>query len=128
MVTSMTHKPTYREKAAILLIAIGKNAAAQIYKYLSEDEIAALTLSITTIDKVSKEDKLDVLEEFYETVLAQKFISEGGLDYARGVLNKALGEAKASEILSKLTETLQVRPFEIVSKADPNKIYHLISN
>ncbi len=107
---------------------MGKNAAAQIYKHLTEDEIAALTLSITTIDKVSKEERQEVLQEFYETCLAQKFIAEGGLDYARSVLNKALGEEKATEILSKLTETLQVRPFEIVRKADPNQIYHLISN
>ncbi len=128
MITSLSHKLTNREKAAILLIAVGKNAAAQIYKHLTEDEIAALTLSITTIDKVSKEERQEVLQEFYEPCLAQKFIAEGGLDYARSVLNKALGEEKATEILSKLTETLQVRPFEIVRKADPNQIYHLISN
>lgn len=119
---------TQREKAAILLIAVGKNHAAQIYKFLSEEEIASLTLAITTTSKVTKEEKDAVLTEFYETCLAQKFISEGGLDYARGVLNKALGENKAGEILSKLTETLQVRPFEFIRKADSMQIVHLVVN
>jgi len=119
---------TQREKAAILLIAVGKNPAAQIYKHLTEEEIATLTLAITTTNKVTKEDKEAVLSEFYETCLAQKFISEGGLDYARSVLNKALGETKAGELLSKLTETLQVRPFEFVRKADQLQIVHLVSN
>lgn len=121
-------KLTQKEKAAVLLIALGKNHAAQLYKQLSEEEIAALTLAITTTSKVTKEEKDAVLTEFYETCLAQKFISEGGLDYARGVLNKALGENKAGEILSKLTETLQVRPFEFVRKADFMQIVHLVMN
>lgn len=127
-VHTAARKLTMREKAAILLIAVGKNHAAQIYKYLSEEEIATLTLAITTTDKVEKEERDSVLSEFYETCLAQKFISEGGIDYARGVLNKALGENKAGELLSKLTETLQVRPFELVRKADSQQIVHLVMN
>jgi flagellar motor switch protein FliG len=119
---------TRREKAAILLIAIGKNQAAQIFKYLTEEEIATLTLAITTTTKVTKEESDSVLGEFLETCLAQKYISEGGLDYARGVLKKALGDNKAGEILDKLTETLQVRPFEFVRKADTMQIVHLIAN
>ncbi|MEL4106721.1 flagellar motor switch protein FliG [Oscillospiraceae bacterium WX1] len=119
---------TRREKAAILLIALGKNQAAEIFKYLTEEEIATLTLAITTTEKVTKEESESVLSEFLETVLAQKFISEGGLDYARGVLKKALGDNKAGEILDKLTETLQVRPFEFVRKADTMQIVHLVAN
>ena len=121
-------KMTQREKAAILLIAVGENHAAQIYKFLTEDEIASLTLAITTIGKVTKDDRDGVLSEFYETCLAQKFIQEGGLDYARGVLNKAVGENKAGEILDKLTESLQVRPFEAIRKADSMQIVHLLVN
>ncbi len=117
-----------KEKVAVLLIALGENYAAQIYKYLSEEEIATLTLAITTMSKVTKEERDSVLAEFYETCLAQKFISEGGIEYARGVLNKALGAEKAGEILNKLTETLQVRPFELVRKADSMQIVHLLAN
>ncbi|NCB50680.1 MAG: flagellar motor switch protein FliG [Clostridia bacterium] len=121
-------KLTNKEKAAILLIAAGKTHAAQIFKYLTEEEIATLTLAITTMNKVAKEERDAVLSEFYETCVAQKFISDGGLDYARGVLNKALGEAKAGVILNKLTETLQVRPFEFVKKADSMQIVRLVAN
>lgn len=121
-------KLTNKEKAAVLLIAVGKNHAAQIFKHLTEEEVATLTLAITTMDKVTKENRDAVLSEFYETCVAQKFISDGGLDYARGVLNKALGEAKAGEILNKLTETLQVRPFEFIKKADAMQIVHLVTN
>lgn len=121
-------KLTRREKAAILLISIGKNHAAQLFKYLSDEEIATLTLAITTTQKVTKEESDSVMAEFLETVMAQKYISEGGLDYARGVLKKALGDAKAGEILDKLTETLQVRPFEFVRKADTMQIVHLVAN
>jgi flagellar motor switch protein FliG len=117
-----------KEKAAILMIAIGRNQAAQIYKHLTEEEIATLTLAITTTGKVTKEMRESVLSEFYETCVAQKFISEGGIEYARSVLNKALGESKAGEILDKLTETLQVRPFEFVRKADVMQIVHLVAN
>lgn len=121
-------KFTSKEKAAVLLIAVGKSHAAQLFKYLTEDEISTLTLAITTMSKVTKEERDAVLSEFYETCVAQKFITDGGLDYARGVLNKALGEAKAQEVLSKLTETLQVRPFEFVKKADSMQIVHLVAN
>jgi flagellar motor switch protein FliG len=121
-------KLTNKEKAAVFLISVGKSRAAQIFKYLNEDEIATLTLAITTVNKVSKEDREAVLSEFYETCLANKFISEGGLDYARGVLNKALGDEKAGEIMNQLTETLQVRPFEFIKKADSMQIVHLIAN
>ena len=77
---------------------------------------------------MTKDISDSVLSEFLETCLAQKYISEGGLDYARGVLKKALGDNKAGEILDKLTETLQVRPFEFVRKADTLQIVHLIAN
>lgn len=121
-------KLTQKEKAAILLIAAGENHAAQIYKFLTEDEIASLTLAITSMGKVTKDERDGVLSEFYETCLAQKFIQEGGLEYARGVLNKAVGENKAGEILNKLTESLQVRPFESIRKADSMQIVHLLAN
>lgn len=120
-------KLSNREKAAILLIGIGRNQAAQVYKSLSEDEIATLTLAITSTKTVSRDDRESVMDEFYETCVAQKFVTEGGLDYARGVLSRALGDDKANEILEKLTDSLQVRPFEFIRRADPSQILHLIS-
>ena len=124
----MAAKLSNREKAAILLIGVGKNHAAQIYKSLTEDEISMLTLAITTTKQVTQEEKDAVMAEFYQTCVAQKFISEGGLDYARSVLNRALGDDKANSILEKLTDSLQVRPFEFVRKANVTQIVNLIAN
>jgi flagellar motor switch protein FliG len=69
-----------------------------------------------------------VLEEFYQVCLVQNYISEGGIDYAREILNSAIGQQKAVEIINKLTSTLQVRPFDFVRKADPNQILNFIQN
>ena len=124
----MAVKLSKREKAAILLIGVGKNHAAQLYKSLTEDEISMLTLAITTTKQVTQEEKDAVMAEFYQTCVAQKFISEGGLDYARSVLNRALGDEKANSILEKLTDSLQVRPFEFVRKANVTQIVNLIAN
>ena len=117
-----------REKAAILLISLGETYAAKIYKYLTEEEIEVLTLAITTTKRVTSDVRERVLQEFYETCVAQKYISEGGIDYARGVLKKALGEDKAMALVDKLSSTLQVRPFEFIRKADPMQIYNLVTN
>lgn len=119
---------TAKEKAAILLISLGKDYSAKIYKNLNEDEISQMTLSITTTRKVSPEVRDAVISEFYELCLTQKFISEGGISYARDILEQALGEERARELISKLSSSLQVRPFDFIRKADPDQIYNLIQN
>ncbi len=117
-----------KEKAAILLICLGEDQAAQIYKYLNEEEIEQLTLSLSAIHRVSPQMKEEVLEEFYEICLAQEYISEGGIGYARTILEKALGEGRADELISKLSSSLQVRPFDFIRKADSNHILNLVNN
>ena len=107
------------EKAAILLIALGPEKSAQIFKHLKEDEIEQLTLEIANTSSVSPQTKEMVLNEFYEVCLAQQYIAEGGISYAKELLEKALGEDKAKDVISKLTASLQVRPFEFVRKTDP---------
>ena len=77
---------TLKEKAAILLISLGKEYSAELYKYLSDEEISDLTLSITTTQRVDPETRDEIVDEFYEMCLTQKFIAEGGIDYAREIL------------------------------------------
>lgn len=117
-----------REKAAILMISLGKDYAAELYRHLSEEEISQLTLSITTTRRVDPEIRDEIIKEFYEMCLAQKFISEGGIDYARDILDKALGSSKADELISKLSSSLQVRPFDFIRKADASQILNVINN
>ncbi len=117
-----------KEKAAILLIALGPEKSAQIFSNLSDDEIEELTLEIANMRKVSPEEKEDVLEEFYQICLAQEFISEGGINYAKEVLEKSNGITKSLEIINKLTASLQVRPFDFVRKADAGQLLNFIQN
>jgi len=119
---------TGREKAAILLITLGPEKSAQVFKHLKEEEIEALTLEIANISAVMPETKEDVLNEFYQICLAQQYITEGGITYAKQILEKALGEAKAYEVITKLTVSLQVRPFDFIRKADPAQILNFIQN
>jgi len=121
-------KFTGKEKAAILLIALGPQKSAEIFKHLNEDEIEELTLQIANMRMVSPEEKKMVIEEFYQLCLAQEYISEGGINYAKEVLERALGSEKAREIISKLTSSLHVRPFEFIRKADPNQLLNYIQN
>jgi flagellar motor switch protein FliG len=119
---------TGKEKAAILLIALGKDYSAKIFRYLKDEEIEQLTLDITNVRRVDAETKVNVVQEFYEQCLAQNYISEGGIDYARDVLERAIGPEKAAALLSKLTSSLQVRPFDFARKADPNQILNFVQN
>ena len=116
------------QKAAILLIALGPERSADIFKHLKEDEIEELTLEIANTRRVSPQVKEDVLNEFYQICLAQQYIAEGGIGYAKELLDKALGEDRAKEVITKLTASLQVRPFEFVRKTDPSQLLNFIQD
>ncbi|KNY28383.1 flagellar motor switch protein FliG [Pseudobacteroides cellulosolvens] len=117
-----------KTKAAMLLISLGPEKSAEIFKHLKEEEIEQLTLEIANIRTVTPEDKERVLEEFYQICLAQEYIAEGGINYAKEILEKALGTQKALEVINKLTVSLQVRPFDFVRKADPSQLLNFIQN
>jgi flagellar motor switch protein FliG len=119
---------TGREKAAILLIALGPEKASDIYRHLKEDEIEQLTLQIANLRKVDGETKSQVMEEFYQICLAQNYIAEGGISYAKDILERAFGEQKALDLINKLTSELQVKPFEFVRKAEPAQVLNYIQN
>ncbi len=119
---------TGREKAAMLLITLGPEKSSEIFKYLKEDEIESLTLEIANIATVLPDIKEKVLEEFYQICVAQQYITEGGISYAKQVLEKALGQDKAFEIINKLTVSLQVRPFDFIRKDDVSQVINFIQN
>lgn len=119
---------TGKQKAAILLITLGPDVSASVYKHLTEEEIEKLTLEISTIKNVTPDKKEDVIEEFHNLALAQDYISQGGIGYAKMLLEKALGAEQATTILNRLTSSLQVRPFDFARKADPNQILNFIQN
>ncbi|NLT97462.1 MAG: flagellar motor switch protein FliG [Christensenellaceae bacterium] len=117
-----------KEKAAVLMITIGQERAAKIYKHLSEEEIEQLTLAITTMRRVEPEVKESVVDEFFQMCIARKYISEGGIDYAREILSKAFGEEKTNELIMKLSSSLRVKPFDFIRKADSAQVLNFIQN
>jgi len=116
------------QKAAVLLIALGPDKSANVFKHLKEDEIEQLTLEISNTRSVSPAMKDQVLDEFYDVCLAQQYIAEGGIGYAKELLEKALGEQKAQDVITKLTASLQVRPFEFIRKTDPSQVLNFIQD
>ncbi|MDD5948508.1 MAG: flagellar motor switch protein FliG [Lachnospiraceae bacterium] len=116
------------EKAAILLIALGPEKSATIFKHLKEDEIEQLTLEIANTRSISPQVKEEVVDEFYEICLAQQYITEGGIGYATDLLEKALGAEKARDVIGRLTASLQVRPFEFIRKTDASQLLNFIQD
>jgi len=119
---------TGRQKAAIFIASLGPELAANIYKHLKEDEIEQLTLDIASLRKITEEEKRAVFEDFKTMFVANDYITQGGIDYAKEILEKALGTQKAFEIINKLTSSLQVRPFDFIRKADPAQLVNFLQN
>lgn len=116
------------QKAAVLLISLGPEKSATIFKYLKEEEIEELTLEIANTRSITPQVKETVINEFYEVCLAQQYIAEGGIGYAKEVLEKALGADKALEVIGRLTSSLQVKPFEFIRKTDASQLLNFIQD
>lgn len=115
------------QKAAILFITLGPEASSSILKKLPDAEIQKITYEIANIPSVTAEQRETILGEFLEMNKARDYLIEGGLEYARTLLSKALGTQKANEILDKVTEaTAQYRPFAIARKADAHQLLNVI--
>ena len=116
------------QKAAILLIALGPERSALIFKHLKEEEIEDLTLEIANTRSVTPQAKEEVINEFYGVCLAQQYIAEGGINYAKELLEKALGNEKALDVIGKLTASLQVKPFEFIRKTEASQLLNFIQD
>lgn len=117
---------TGRQKAAIFLVSVGSEISAKIIEQLREDEVEKITFEIARYEKVEPELKEAVLQEFQDLMAAQNFITTGGIDYARELLEKSLGSQKAIEIINHLTSSLQVRPFDFIRRTDPAHLLNFI--
>ncbi len=117
-----------RQKAAVLVVSMGADRASQIYKYLSEQEIEDLTYEVAKLGKTTNIQVEKTLDEFYKLCLTHKMMTDGGLDYARSVLEKAFGESTARNLLEKVSKTLQSKPFNFFMKGDPKALLSLLQN
>ena len=119
---------TGRQKASILVIAIGTEAAAQIFKHLKDKDVERLAVEISNIKDIPSSIMEAVIEEFYQMIMAQEYISQGGIDYAKGVLEKAVGPRKAHEVISKVESAIHVSGFNLLKDVDPNQLLNFIQH
>ncbi|MCI9184232.1 MAG: flagellar motor switch protein FliG [Lachnospiraceae bacterium] len=115
-------------KAALVVVSLGADRASQIYKYLSEEDIEELTYEVAKLGKTTNTQVETTLDEFYKLCLTHKMMTDGGLDYARNVLEKAFGESTARNLLEKVSKTLQSKPFNFFTKGDPKSLLSLLQN
>ena len=116
------------EKAAALLVAIGEQRAGEIFKFLGDTEVEALSLELAKAQKIPTELCRDIITEAVESVLAEDYLAEGGVDYARSVLMRSLGEDRADEIIGRLAATIERRPFEFLRRTPAEQIVVFLRN
>ncbi len=116
------------QKAAAVVIALGSDTASKIYKYLREDELEQITYEIARTSSIPS-DKMDsILNDFYQLCVTQKVVTDGGMEYARNVLEKAYGEQEANSLLNRVTKSLRNKAFEFLRKADYKNLLATIQN
>jgi flagellar motor switch protein FliG len=116
------------QKAAALLVAIGEQRASEIIRHLGETEVEALSLEIAKARKVPAEVCKEVVSEAVETVMAEEYIADGGVDFARSVLERSLGANRAEEIIGRLAATIERRPFEFLRRTPAEQISVFLRN
>lgn len=114
------------QKAAILVITLGPEYSAPVLKHLSESELEALTLEMVNVRRVSSEERDNVIREFHQMCVANDYIAQGGIEYAHDVLGRALGEQRALELITRISTSLKMRPFDIVRRTDPKQLLTFI--
>jgi flagellar motor switch protein FliG len=116
------------QKAAILVIAIGVESASQILKQMKDKDVERLSVEIAHLRDVPSSLMETVVEEFYQMIMAQEYISQGGLEYAKALLEKALGPRKANEIVSRVESAIHVSGFKLLKDVDPNQLLNFIQH
>jgi flagellar motor switch protein FliG len=121
------HKLTGRQKAAVLLVALGAERASGVFKHLREEEIELLSLEMAQTETVPPDAAKAVFSEAVENARAFEYFAEGGVDFAREVLETSLGSEKASDIIGRLSAIIEMRPFEFLRTTPPDQITAFLS-
>ena len=116
------------QKAAAVVVALGTEKASKLYKYLSTEEVEALTIEVAKLGHLQAEETEEILDDFYKNCLTQKIVTDGGVEYARAVLEKAYGEDMADELLRKMSRFLKNRTFDFLSKVDTKNLFNILQN
>jgi flagellar motor switch protein FliG len=121
-------KLTLPQKAAAVVVSLGADKASKIYKQLNENDIEKLTIEVARLGHITPEQMEEVLDEFYKTCLTQKVVTDGGMEYARAVLEKAFGESTAQTLLERLAKSLKTRPFEFIRKSNVRNLISFLQH
>lgn len=119
---------TPQQKAAAVVISLGAERASKIYKFLSEEDLEILTLEIAKLSHVTPTQTEAAMDDFYKLCLTQKVITEGGVDYAKTVLEKAFGPQTATTLLERVTRNLKTRAFDFIRKTDSKNLFAIIQH
>ena len=121
-------KLTSEQKAAAVIVSLGVDKASQIYKFLGQDDLEHLTIEVAKLGHLKAEVTEDILDEFYKECLTQKVVTDGGIEYARTVLEKAFGEETANTLLQKVSKSLKTMPFAFLSKTNSKNLYSILQH
>lgn len=119
---------TSAERAAAVMIALGADNAAEVYKYLRDEEVEQLSLEISKLERLNPEDLQEIIDDFYGLCVTQKVIAEGGVAYARDVLEKAYGPQQAFSLMERVSKSLRTKSFDFLRKADYKNLIMMIQN
>ena len=119
---------TTSQKAAAVIVSLGAEKASLLYQYMEPADLELLTLEVARLGMMDAAQTEEVLTEFYQSCLTNKAVTEGGLEYARAVLEKAFGSQTASALLEKVTKSLKNREFAFLNKADVKSLYSALQN
>lgn len=125
--TTKQNQLTGKQKAAVFLISLGPERSGQIMRHMNDEEIEQLTLEIAHVRTIKGEQLDQVVDEFSQLYLASQYIASGGIDYAKQVLDRALGNEQAINIINRLTSNLQIKPFDFIRRADPGQVLNFIA-
>lgn len=116
------------QKAAAVVVSMGVDKASKIYKYLNEEDIEKLTIEVAKLGHLEADQTESVLDDFYKTCLTQKVVTDGGMEYARTVLEKAFGESTANSLLERVSQSLRARSFGFIRKSDSKNLFSILQH
>ena len=127
-VESVKKELSYAQKAAGVIVSLGTEKASQLYQYMEPEDVESLTLEVARLGMLNAEETEEVLTEFYQNCVTNKAVTEGGLEYARAVLEKAFGSQAAASMIAKLEKSFKNREFAFLNKADSKSLYSALQN
>lgn len=121
-------KLSQEQKAAAVIVSLGVDKASKLYKFLGQEDLEQLTVEIARLGHIEAETTETVLDEFYKECLTQKVVTDGGIEYARTVLEKAFGEETANTLLQKVSKSLKVMPFAFLNKTNSKNLFSILQH